>query len=76
MRFAERPPGAGHEPLGIGHVRRAVGVNMHLKMGEPGDQVPGPTRMIEVHMREQDMLDVGESNPQLGQTVLEPAERR
>ena len=52
MRLAERPPCAGHEALGIGHVRRAVDVNMHLKMGEAAEQVPSPARMIEVHVRE------------------------
>ena len=52
MRLAERPPGAGHEALGIGHVRRPIGVDMHLEVRKAGNQVAGPTRMIEVHMRE------------------------
>ena len=76
MRLAERPPGAGHEALRIGHVRRTIGVDMHFEVRQAGDQVPGSARMIEVYVREQDMLDVGESDAQLGQAILEPVERR
>jgi hypothetical protein len=60
MCLPERPAGAGHQALGIGHVRRAIGVNMHLEMRKARDQVAGPTRVIEVHMREQDMPDIRE----------------
>ena len=52
MRLAERPSGAGHEALGIGHVRRPIGVDMHFEVRQAGNQVAGPTRMIEVYMRE------------------------
>ena len=76
MRLAERPPGAGDEALGIGHMRRAIGVNMHLEVREAGNEVAGPTRMIEVYVREQDVPDVGESDAQFGQAVLEAVERR
>ncbi len=52
MSLAERPPGAGHEALGIDQVWRAVGMNMHLEMRKLGNQVARRTRMIEVYMRE------------------------
>ncbi len=52
MRLAERSAGAGHEALGIDHVRGAIGVNVHLEMRKAGNQVARPTRMIEVYMRE------------------------
>ena len=52
MCLAERPACAGHEALGIGHVRRAIGVNVLLEMRKAGNQVARPTRMIEVYMRE------------------------
>ena len=55
---------------------RAIGVNMYLEMRKAGNQVAGPTRMIKVYMREQDMADVGESHAQLSQAVLEAVERR
>jgi len=57
-------------------MRRAVGVNMHLEVREAGNEVAGPTRMIEVYVREQDVPDVGESDAQFGQAVLEAVERR
>jgi hypothetical protein len=52
MGLAERPPGAGDEALGIGHVRCAIGVNMHLEVRESRNEVAGPTRMIEMYMGE------------------------
>jgi hypothetical protein len=57
-------------------VRRAIGVDMHLEVRKAGNKVAGPTRVIEMNMREQDVSDVGETDAQLGQAVLEPAERR
>ena len=51
MRLAKRPSGAGHEALGIGHVRCAISVHMHFEVRQAGNQVAGPTRMIEVYMR-------------------------
>jgi hypothetical protein len=36
MVVAEDPSRAGHEALGLGHVRGAGGVNVHLKMGRTG----------------------------------------
>ena len=52
MRLAKRPPGAGYEALGIGHVRRAISVDMHFEVRQARNQVARPTRMIEVYMRE------------------------
>jgi len=52
MRLAERPSGAGDEALGIGHMRRAISMNMHLEVREARNEVAGPTRMIEVYVRE------------------------
>jgi hypothetical protein len=57
-------------------MRRAIDVDMHFEVRKARKQVAGPTRVIEVNMREQDVSDVGESDAQLGQAVLEPAERR
>lgn len=74
--LAERPACTGHEALGVGHMGSAIGVNMYLEMRKAGNQVAGPTRMIKVYMREQDMADVGESHAQLSQAVLEAVERR
>ena len=52
MRLTKRPPGAGYEALWIGHVRRAIGVDMHFEVRQARSQVAGPTRMIEVYVRE------------------------
>ena len=76
MRLAERPPGAGDEALGIGHMRRAINVHMHLEAWKAGNQVSGATGMIEMYMGEKNMLDVRESHAQLGQPGLEAVERR
>jgi hypothetical protein len=51
-------------------------MDMYFEVREAGNQVAGPTRMIEMNMRKQDVSDVGESDVQLNQAVLEPAERR
>jgi hypothetical protein len=52
MGLTERPPCTGYEALGIGHMGRAIGVNMHFEVRQARNQVAGPTRMIEVYMRE------------------------
>ena len=76
MVVPEGPSGAGQEPLGIHHVRRAIDVDVDHEMRIALDQVPGAAGVVQVHVGEQQMTDVGQPQALRRESGFESLERR
>src|SRR5258706_535029 len=68
--------GAPHQPRWIDEVRRATLMHEHLQRGNATHQRPCRARVIEMHVRQQDVRDVGEADAEAVQAELERLEAR
>ena len=70
-RVAVQPPGAHLEPARVGQVGCAHGRHVHLERGVLADDRAGRARVVEVDVGEEQMPDVTELEPSLGEARLQ-----